>query len=120
MPLREIKPKPSRRRFGPQWALMVLVLGVMIITSITFIHPERQISAASGLASTASVTADVDETELAPDLLETNVNSLPPTPEEIGYTDGIIFCSSVLVLILLVATLRETLRQKDHHGGDDE
>jgi hypothetical protein len=119
MPLREIEPKPSKRRLGPQWALMVLVLVVMILTSMAFIHPERQVNATTSPVSTASVTPDFDETELAPDLLEIETESLPPTPEEIGYTDGIIFCSSVLVLILLVGTLRETLRRKDHDGDKD-
>jgi hypothetical protein len=40
------------------------------------------------------------------------MEDLPPTPEEIGYTNGIIFCSTVLVLILLVGTLRETIRRE--------
>ncbi len=120
MPLREIKPKPARRRFGPHWVLMALVLAVMILTSVAFIHPERHMNATTTPASTASVTPGTDENELAPDLLVEETESLPPTPEEIGYTDGIIFCSSVLVLILLVATLREALWRKEHTKDKDE
>jgi TRAP-type C4-dicarboxylate transport system permease small subunit len=120
MPLREIEPEPSKRCLEPQWVLMVLVLGVMILASVAFIHPERQVNATTSPISTASPTPVVDETELSPDALVTATESLPPTPEEIGYTDGIIFCSSILVLILLVGTLRETLRRKDHHGDKDE
>ena len=40
------------------------------------------------------------------------VEALPPTPEEIGYTDGIIFMSTLLILILLLGTLREALWRK--------
>lgn len=119
MPLREIKPKPARQRFGPHWFLMILVLGVMILTSVAFIHPNQKANATTSPSSTASVTPDTDETELSPDVLVTEAEALPPTPEEIGYTDGIIFCSSVLVLILLVATLREALWRKEHNGEKD-
>lgn len=120
MPLREIEPKPSRQRIGPQWVLMVLVLVVMILTSVAFAHPGGQVSSSLTPASTVSVTPDSGETEFGSDALETTAGSQPPTPEEIGYTDGIIFCSSVLVLILLVATLRETLLKKDEKGDNDE
>jgi hypothetical protein len=48
-----------------------------------------------------------------PEITQTaEAETLPPTPEEIGYTDGIIFMSTLLILILLVGTLRETLRRK--------
>ena len=120
MPLREIDPKPSKRHIGPHWILMVMVLGVMILTSVAFIHPERKTDATTDPVSTASVTPDVDETELSADLMVAETENLPPTPEEIGYTDGIIFCSSVLVLILLVATLREAIWRKEHAGDKDE
>jgi hypothetical protein len=85
----------------------VLVLGVSFLSSLAFSKPisqERQ-----------TPTAVETQTEMAtgtPEAIATVTEEEPPTPEEIGYTDGIIFCSTVLVLILLVGTLRETLRRK--------
>ena len=43
---------------------------------------------------------------------ETITMDIPPTPDEIGYTDGIIFFATILVLILLVGTLREVIHRK--------
>ena len=65
-----------------------------------------------------STPSQVSETDLGSpvgDLEMTQTaeqDAQPPTPEEIGYTDGIIFMSTLLILILLVGTLRETLRRK--------
>ncbi len=91
----------------PQWVLVMLVLGVLFLSSLAFSKPisQKRQDPTSVETQTKTVTG-------TPEATATATEDEPPTPEEIGYTDGIIFCSTVLVLILLVGTLRETLRRK--------
>jgi hypothetical protein len=92
--------------------LFILTLGVLVLSSLALIKPaplkDQTLTSSpsdgtlsSGVVTPSAVLTGTPEAEL-----------LPPTPEEIGYTDGIIFCSTVLVLILLVGTLRETMRRE--------
>jgi len=107
------RPHPlSKLQFSPHWLLFSLTLGVLILSSLTFIRPVSQKS--QTLTPSQAAITSVDET-LTPGSTITptaEIEELPPTPEEIGTTNGIIFCSTILVLILLVATLRETIRRK--------
>jgi hypothetical protein len=102
----------SKPRFSPHWVLFILTLGVLILSSLAFIKPAalsdqtQTPSPSEGTLSGESVTPSAMLTGTP------EAEQLPPTPEEIGYTDGIIFCSTVLVLILLVGTLRETMRRE--------
>ena len=106
-------PKQTSRRAGLLWILIALVVGVLILSILAFISPISQ----GGQVGTPTLTkASISEIEITNASLErtqtAQVDALPPTPEEIGYTDGIIFMSTLLILILLVGTLRETLRRK--------
>jgi hypothetical protein len=122
MSLQEIDPRPQKPAIGPQWILLMLVIGVMIITSIAFMRPissGRPTPTPTGQALAYPVAEETEEAldaELTPTVMATE----PPSEEEVGYTDGIILCSSVLVLILLVGTLRENLRRHNQQGGQDE
>jgi hypothetical protein len=102
-------------KFDLRWILIVLVLGVFALLILAFISPVSQ--GGQGSTPTPSVVSGNSAVTPTPsgDLAMTQtaeVDELPPTPEEIGYTDGIIFMSTLLILILLVGTLRETLRRK--------
>jgi len=120
MAIDELEPQPKKPVIGPQWILLVLVIGVMIITSIAFMQPiSRGRAVPTPTFETADVTSEgaaIENAAPTPSVTPTE----PPSAEEVGYTDGIILCSSVLVLILLVGTLRETLRRRNLPGGRDE
>lgn len=121
MSLQELDPQPKKPVIGPQWILLMLVIGVMIITSIAFMQPVSSglpTPTPTGEVSAYPVAGATGESgaEPAPTLTPTE----PPSEEEVGYTDGIILCSSVLVLILLVGTLRENLHRRNQQGGRDE
>ena len=120
MSFQELDPQPKRPGIGPQWFLLALVFGVMIITSIAFMQPLSRGGATPTpeLETLAYPVAEV--TEAGMNLTPTVTPTEPPSAEEVGYTDGIILCSSVLVLILLVGTLRETLHRRNQQGGQDE
>jgi hypothetical protein len=97
--------KQHQARLVSRWVLLGLILSVVIVSSLAFTRPIAQ----NRQAATEVVVTDSVMTET---LEASSTEEAPPTPEEIGYTDGIIFCSSVLVLILLVGTLRETLYRR--------
>jgi hypothetical protein len=98
--------KPRQGRLVSRWVLLGLMLSVVILSSLAFTRPiaqNRQAATATDeLPPVATESAQESSTE----------EEAPPTAEEIGYTDGIIFCSSILVLILLVGTLRETFYRR--------
>jgi len=99
-------------QFSSQWWLIILILGVLILSSLAFIQPnpqKDQLVTPSPSLLTATAGEATTDTALPPTVED---DSLPPTPEEIGYTNGIIFFSTILVLILLIATLRETIRRE--------
>lgn len=112
----ELQPQPENQHNGLKWALVVLVLGVLILSGVTLARPISQGGATPTETSGAMLTAETTTT-MGSILTATTPTPAPTeslTPEEIGYTDGIIFFSTVLVLILLVGTLRETLHRKGH------
>ncbi len=101
----------SKLRFSPHWLLFILTLGVLVLSSLAFIKPAATNETTATLSS--SETPSYEVVTPSAELTGTpEAELMPPTPEEIGYTDGIIFCSTVLVLILLVGTLRETMRRE--------
>jgi hypothetical protein len=90
----------SKLKFSLHWVLFILTLGVLVLSSLVFIKPISQNGSTLTPTPFEMMTATAE------------VKELPPTPDEIGYTDGIIFFSTILVLILLVGTLRETIRRE--------
>ncbi len=96
-------------RLSPAWPLIVLIIAVLGLSSFTLVSPitqnKGQVEQGTPCETSTPSSADLTTT---PDPLELP----PPTPEEIGYTDGIIFWSTLLVLILLIGTLREVLHRK--------
>ncbi|MDY6873739.1 MAG: hypothetical protein SVR81_07220 [Chloroflexota bacterium] len=113
--MEELPQDPKQPQLGPYWILIALVIGVLILATLTFLRP---IAGSGPNVTPADTTASLTpqgaaETEVTGELTPTATEA-PPTPEDIGYTDGIIFCSSVLVLILLVGTLREVVRRRGH------
>ena len=104
----------SRVKLGPHWLLLVMVMGVLILTSLAFLRSDTPETVESTPSQTKAESTQIGETPDSTMTPEMAAESSSPTPEEIGYTDGIIFFSSILVLILLVGTLRETV----HRAGD--
>jgi hypothetical protein len=109
---REKASKVLKKQLSSHWQLCSMIMVVLILSSFAVIQPiseEKQTNTPSPMASTAT------DDHGTPGIILTStaeVEESPPTPEEIGYTNGIIFCSTVLVLILLVGTLRETIRRE--------
>lgn len=102
-----------RRRSNLRWVLIALVLGVLTLSILAFISPVSQVGQETSPSPTGLSDQETGTPTIVQDLTQTaEIEALPPTAEEIGYTDGIIFMSTLLILILLVATLRETLLRK--------
>ena len=107
------KDRPKfRLKLGPHWLLLIMVMGVLILTSLAFIRSDTPEAVESMPSQTATESTQIGETLSSTMTPEMEAESSSPTPEEVGYTDGIIFFSSILVLILLVGTLRETVRRE--------
>lgn len=102
--------KEKKFRFKPQWILFIVVLGVVALSILAIRSPMAERSQRLALAvSPSSEVAEVDDEATSDPSGLTTPQKSPPTEEEIGNTNGIIFWSTLLVLILLVGTLRETL-----------
>lgn len=112
--------KRTRIGFGSQLILFTLIIGVVILAILTFTRPisqgERTITP---LPTSMELTATAQPFGTAAVITPTS-EVVPLTPEEIGYTDLIIFWSTVLVLILLVGVLRETILQRKDSEPSDE
>ena len=105
-----VKFKPESRFL---WILIALLIGVLILSVYALIDPFSQDEEQTGFVPTMTIIPEDGRPEEELELTQTvEVEALPPTPEEIGYTDGIIFMSSLLILILLVGTLREILHRR--------
>lgn len=103
----------TKTNFEPQYLIFVFSTVVLLLFLIAFVRPVYP--AALGLTTepTTEAILEADQQEAENLLTTTPTPELePPTPEEIGYTDGIIFWATVLVVILLAGTLRETLHRK--------
>ncbi len=102
----------TKLEFSPHWLLFSLIICVLILSSLAFARPVAQNGQTLTPSQTALTAADETLTPNSTLTATAESDASPPSPEEIGYTDGIIFCSTILVLILLVGTLRETIRRK--------
>ncbi|MFN2304764.1 MAG: hypothetical protein ACK2TV_13625 [Anaerolineales bacterium] len=102
----------SIKRWVPQIILFVLMIAVVTLAIITFTRPISQ-QAQTETSSPTQQALLTEEATLNVDLTPTPLVAIePPTPENIGYTDGIIFWSTILVLIMLVGVLIETVRRR--------
>jgi len=101
----------TRKRIEPQFFIFLFSLLILLVFIVAFVRPVFPTPLTKTEGPTLSPIAETPQMTEASEITPTPT-SLPPTPEEIGYTDGIIFWATVLVIILLVGTLRETLRRK--------
>ena len=100
----------SNGRF--KWGIVILILGVLIIASLAFGSSSVPESTATTPTENLLESAGTGTDMVSDVSTETGTPAVPPSPNEVGYTDGIIFFATVLVLILLVATLREVVYRK--------
>lgn len=99
----------QRFRIPPEWFFFILIIGILTLSTMAFFSP---ISQGVSPTATPSVVVITQVVSCTPDVQMTPTVALPPpTPDEIGYTNGIIFWSTILILILLIGTLREILRK---------
>lgn len=102
----------SKMGLAPQIILFVLIIAVVVLAILTFTRPISQ-QAQTETPCPTLLALMTEQATLFVDVTPTPLLDLePPTPEDIGYTDGIIFWSTVLVLIMLVGVLIETLRRR--------
>ena len=100
-------------QFRSHWILFVLVLAVVGLSILAFNSPVSQNPQNTTLSPTSRSTSEPGTaTAEAVLTLTPEGTTLPPTPEEIGYTNGIILWSTILILILLAGTLRAALYRK--------
>lgn len=103
--------------FKQFWVLYALVIVVLLLSILAFNSPVSQSPQVTPELETIVPTDGDQAATDAARLTETlQAQVEPPTAEEIGFTDGIILWSTLLILILLVATLREFLRRKRLEG----
>lgn len=100
-----------RFRFEPQYFIFLFSLLILLAFVVVFARPVYPAPLSQTAEPTSSVSTMTPQTPSDTEITPTPT-SLPPTPEEIGYTDSIIFWATALVIILLVGTLRETLRRR--------
>lgn len=103
----------SKIKFEPQYFIFLFSFAILSIFVIAFARPvfpaPLDETTAPSCTTIVETTPSTNNGTLTP---TPTPEMLPPTPEEIGYTNGIIFWATILVIILLVGTLRETLRRK--------
>jgi len=100
-------------RFWPHGVLLLLLLAVVTLSVMAFVHPAASPQTQSQTPEMTESPTPIQLTETDAAVTTQTVEILPPpTADEIGSTDGIIFGSTILILILLIATLRETLQRK--------
>jgi hypothetical protein len=90
------------------WGLLAMAVIVIGLAVLAFLSPISQpnvaptdtVSPEAGDPSPAGLTQTPEPAQFLPDA------------DEIGHTDGIIFWSTVLLLILVIGTFRETFLRK--------
>ncbi len=114
MPDQNLTKRKLNLRIFPHGIMLVLVLSVIFLSVMAFVNPVAQGATTTPAPSSTFSATDVD-TDVTQQADQTQTEEIlpPPTPEEIGSTNGIIFWSTILVLILLIGTLRETILRKD-------
>ena len=95
------------------WFLFAMIVAILILAVLALRSP---ISQPVG-ERTMVPTLDAEISEISPDETpEPVVIIMEPedflNPEEIGHTDGIIFWSTMLLLIVVIGTLREAILRK--------
>ncbi len=106
------QPTPAEPNDSFKWELVILILSVLILASFAFGRPNGQEAITASPTATLMTNAETGTATVNNTTTETVTPDIPPSPDEIGYTDGIIFFATILVLILLVATLREVIHRK--------
>ena len=105
--------KHNKRSIQPQWVLFGLFGCVLLFLGLVFIHPAfidvMAVSSAAQLPVNPAQAAETEEAVITPTPAG---EATTPTQDEIGSTDGIIFWATLLVLILIIGTLRETIKRK--------
>ena len=95
------------------WTLLAMIVVIVIIAVLALRSPISQPIGERTMVPTLDSTPSETSLTATP---EPVVIILEPedflNPEEIGHTDGIIFWSTMLLLIVVVATLRETILRK--------
>ena len=94
------------------WVILVLVVVVLFLSILALNSPVSQRAEEATPSATARDALDQGTGTLEPAYPVEGTGELP-IPEEIGTTDGIIFWSTILMLILLVGTLRELLHRRN-------
>jgi hypothetical protein len=92
------------------WLLFAMIVAILILAVLALRSP---ISQPIG-ERTMVPTLDAEATEVSPDATPAPVVIIMEpedflNPEEIGHTDGIIFWSTMLLLIVVIGTLREAI-----------
>ena len=99
-------------KLSKQWIFSLLILSLFALSILAFTSP---VSEGMGQAESTATTVPTGQTSDSTETIVTptqDPEEMPPTPEEIGYTDGIIIWSTILIVILLIGTLRETIRRE--------
>lgn len=99
-------------KISKQWIVSLLILIIFALSILAFTSPVSEgMGQAESMAASEPTgqTSESTETAVTP---TPDSEEMPPTPEEIGYTDGIIIWSTILIIILLIGTLRETIRRE--------
>jgi hypothetical protein len=95
------------------WMLVGMIVVVVVLAVLALRSPISQPTGERVITLTVTSVSPEDSLTATP---EPEAIVLQPEdfldPEEIGHTDNIIFWSSVLLLILLVGTFRETILRK--------
>jgi hypothetical protein len=92
------------------WTLAAMIVIIIVLAALALHSP---ISQPIGERTPTPEPTELTEEAVQVESQKTAVITQEPTPfldpEEIGHTDGIIFWSTLLVLIVVVATLREAV-----------
>ncbi len=114
MSISQKDPPNKVSRTWPQWVLFVLMISILLLSILAFMSPISQNACQTGRSQPAFALLMKQTSTSAVQVTPTPDAKLPPpTPDEIGFTNGIIFWSTLLILILLIGTLREIMRRKD-------
>lgn len=99
------------------WMLLIMLFVVSVLAVLALRSPISQPTGERTMIPTLTGSPSADSLAVTP---EPEVIILGQDdfldPEEIGHTDGIIFWSTVLVLITIIGTLREAILRKNNHN----
>lgn len=99
------------------WMLLAMLVIVVVLAALSLRSPIAQPIGERTMVPTLDGTPSADALMATP---EPEVIILGQDdfldPEEIGHTDGIIFWSTLLLLIVVLGTLRETVLRKNNQS----